>query len=382
MKILVVSEPGADGVFRHVEQLVSFLHRRAVQVALAYSSNRSSDRLPKLVDSVIQAGGATLDLRIGNAPQARDAFAVLSLWALCREFRPDVIHCHSSKAGVLGRGVASLLNIPVVYTPNAYFGMGKKVGAKAAIFSGLERIFGRVGHTINVSEDEARFAREQLHIKSDRQHMIRNPVDTEVFRPSSRQERLAWRSKYGIPPDAVVVGTLGRLSYQKDPLTLYKAFAIVLQRFPNAYLAHAGTGELQDECKSFAQNANFISKLIRIEYQSEPSDFYKGLDTFVLSSRYEGLSLAVLYALASGLPLALTDVAGNRDFLRFGLSHLWTAPAESPAALAQAIGECVDSLGNGVPCNHRQIAVERFSEETCFGQILDLYKQLGRHSKN
>jgi glycosyltransferase involved in cell wall biosynthesis len=180
-----------------------------------------------------------------------------------------------------------------------------------------------------------------------------------------------------LPEGAIVFGSLGRLSYQKDPLTLYRAFEIVARKHPATYLAHLGTGEFEKECEEWIQRAGLGERIVRMDYSPEPSDFYRGLDVFVLSSRYEGLSIAVLEALATDLPLVVTDVPGNRDFLRLGLSHVWSAPAEAPDALAVAMEACLLDLENGRRSNHRAVALERFSEEVCFGKILDLYREIG-----
>lgn len=377
LKLLQVVEPGADGVFRHVEGLTRFLLAQGVAVDLAYSSVRGSDRLRQLCDSVRRANGHVVDLGVGNAPQLGDAISLARLISLVRKSRPSLIHCHSSKAGVLGRATAALTGVPAVYTPNAYYGMGRKEGARTLLFNGLERLFARLGHTINVSEDEAAFARRHLYVEPSRQTVIPNAVDTTVFKPAAGGGKRRWRLAKGLPANATVVGSLGRLSYQKDPLSLYRAFELFARHRPDVYLAHLGTGELANDCQEWIEQSGLSARILRMDYSPETSEYYQALDAFVLSSRYEGLSFAVLEAMATNLPLVLTDVPGNRDFFKLGLSHLWTAPVGNPAALAQAMRECADSLDSGAPCNHRQIAVEKFSVEACCGRILDLYRQLG-----
>ena len=373
-----IVEPGSDGVFRHAESLIAYQLESGLNVGLAYSSVRGSDRLQELIRLVARADGPVCDLRVGNAPNLFDLIAFSRALSCIRSFRPEVIHCHSSKAGILGRAAAVLTGVPAVYTPNAYYGMGKQAGARTALFNGLERLFAGLGHTVNVSEDEAVFARQRLGVRPTRQSVVPNSVDTSVFKPALAEEKTRWRLAKSLPADAVIVGTLGRLSYQKDPLTLYRAFELFACRRPDVYLALLGTGELARDCNEWIQQSGLSSRIVRIEYSPEPSEFYRALDAFVLSSRYEGLSFAVLEALATNLPLVLTDVPGNRDFFKLGLSHLATAPSENPAALAQALGQCIDSLGSVGGCNHRQIAIEKFSEEACFGQILDLYRRLGQ----
>jgi glycosyltransferase involved in cell wall biosynthesis len=380
-RTLVVCEPGLDGVFRHAEGLVRFLIQKHMRVDFAYSSVRGSDRLKDLVKSIQQAGGHVLDLRVGNAPQMGDVPAFTRLLSLVRQSGPGVIHCHSSKAGILGRAAGALAGVPSVYTPHAYYGMGKSRGARAALFNGLERCFASCGHTINVSEDEAAFAREHVGVKQSQQTVIPNAVDTEVFKPATTEEKRQWRRANGLPADAIVFGSLGRLSYQKDPLTLYRSFEIVARKHPAAYLAHLGTGELKEDCEEWIQRSGLGKRIVRMDYSPEPSDFYRGLDGFVLSSRYEGLSFAVLEALATDLPLVLTDVPGNRDFIRLGLSHVWSAPMEDPGALATAMEVCLLDIEQRRPSNHRAVALERFSEDACFGKVLELYREIANSQR-
>lgn len=104
MHCLLVTEPGVDGVFRHVEALAQFLMHHGVRVDLAYSSIRGSDRLKSLVTDITKNGGRTLDLEVANAPSGRDFPALLKLRRFVAETKPEVIHGHSSKAGALKTG--------------------------------------------------------------------------------------------------------------------------------------------------------------------------------------------------------------------------------------------------------------------------------------
>ncbi|MEO6786195.1 MAG: glycosyltransferase, partial [Chthoniobacteraceae bacterium] len=94
MKILLVVEPGVDGVFRHVEGLCRYLLQQGVSVHLAYSSVRGSDALVKLVNAVQSHGGKTLDMKVGNAPGLSDIRAFIRLRRLALLVRPDVVHSH------------------------------------------------------------------------------------------------------------------------------------------------------------------------------------------------------------------------------------------------------------------------------------------------
>ncbi|NBQ56183.1 MAG: hypothetical protein EBU36_06015, partial [Verrucomicrobia bacterium] len=218
LRILLVSEPGWTGVFRHVEGLADFLYGAGQQVALAYSDVRGSEGLTKLVERITSRGGPVRNLRISHAPQFGDLRAWARLHSIIQEFQPDIIHAHSSKAGALTRlpGLLHLIKTPLFYTPNAYYGMARQGGIAEFVFTSVERLLANVGHTINISKDEATFARNILGLRPDHQFIIHNPVQIDFFKPASQEQKLQARKKLGIPEDSILLGTAGRLCFEKD----------------------------------------------------------------------------------------------------------------------------------------------------------------------
>jgi len=374
MKVLQISEPGQDGVFRHVELLISYLLKNKVTVDFAYSDIRGSDRLELLVETVLSRSGQVLNLRVSNAPGISDLPAFWRMVEMAKFRKYDLIHAHSSKAGVLGRALAGVLNIPCLYTPHAYYGMGNKKGLKISLFNAIERFFASWGHTIHVSPEEAEFGINTLGVKESRQHFIPNAVDLAAFRKAAPQEKVEWQESLGLPGNAIVLGTAGRYSPQKDPLTLYQAFVNCAGDFPNLYLAHLGTGELERSCYDLINSRGLAKRLIRIPYLQDSSSFYRGIDAFALTSRYEGLSFAVLEALASDLPIILSEAPGNRFFSTLGLSHLATAPVGDVHAFSNRIRDWLTALNRERSSNHRELAEEHFAPEKWYERILGLYR--------
>src|SRR5581483_7327228 len=325
MKVLVISEPTVDGVFRYVESLCHFLIERGVEVHFAYSDRRTSDRLPPLVAWVEQHGGLTLNLRTSNRPSFSDWSAFRALRKLVRTVKPDVIHSHSSKAGFLARAlVFTGIRTVQFYHPHAYVGMRPEPGRLDPFYNLIEAALGRLAFTINVSPTEKSFALDRLKIPSRRLFVSPNGVDTEVFAPAPPEEKRRLREELGLPLDQPVLGVMGRASMQKDPVTLYRAFARAAARRPIT-LFHVGTGELDAELDHLVISMGLEGSVVRRNYMSTPADFYRAVDGFILTSRYEGFSLAVLEALAADLPVILSDAPGNRDLFAQPFSHLWKA---------------------------------------------------------
>lgn len=373
LRVMLITEPGVDGVFRHVEALAHFLLKQGHRVDLVYSSVRGSDRLGELVDRVSDSGGRLLDLKVGNVPGPRDLSALLSLRRLVTVADPDVIHAHSSKAGALVRALRALgVRQPIFYTPHAYYGMGAPTGWKTQIFSGIERLLGGVGTTFNLSGCELDHAQRTLGVPREQLRLIPNPVDTQRFAPSWPDDRQRLRRELGLPDDALLLGSVGRLAFQKDPITLYRSFAVALREVKNLWLYHLGTGELADECARLAVELGVKDRIIRRDYMSDPLPFYQVIDAAVLTSRYEGLSFAVLEALACDLPVILSEVPGNMDFINMGLSHSWHAPGGDPELMGEAIVKWAADMPRS--SNHRLIAQNRFSQEACFGKVVAEYR--------
>jgi glycosyltransferase involved in cell wall biosynthesis len=377
MKVLQIVEPGIDGVFRHVQGLSRFLAASGVGVSLAYSDVRGSVGLERLVAEVHAGGGQTLNLRVGNKPGLSDLVAAAQLRQLIQALCPDVLHAHSSKAGGLLRlPFVAPRRAPVFYTPHAYYGMAGRRGAGPWLFDGIERLLSRRGTTINISTDEAAFASQRLGLLALRQRVIHNPVQVSKFTPASPEEKHAARLALGIPPGAVVLGTAGRMCFQKDPETLYRAIAPLLRQRPELRLLHLGQGELLGLLEEVCRELGITEQVVFCGYQEDPLCFYHALDGLVMSSLYEaGWPIVILEAMACDLPFVSSLAPGTSGIDRAGLSHCWTAPARSVAGFETALRALLDDLVLQRPSNHRQTALTRFSPEVCYGAVLDEYRK-------
>lgn len=379
MNILLVSQPARDGVLRHVAALVDFLLAQGDQVHLAYSDYDASDQFHELIDRVRKHGGRLLNLGVRNAPQLRDVLATIQLRALIRSLRPDLIHAHSSKAGALVRGLGLFgVRTPIFYTPHSYYLMHAPEKPKARIFHNLERLFGRVGTTITMSRCESDFAAKVIRVPASQQLLNENGVDFSVFQPATPAVQREVRKRFGLPLDAKIIGSVGRFSPQKDPLTMYAAFAEAIRQYPDVHLAHVGQGELQTQMDELIATQGIRDQCHRLPYMNDTSDFYRALDGFLLTSRYEGMSYAVLEALATNLPLALTLAPGNESFTEHGFSHIeWSQPA-NVESIANAIRNWRARLNRPETPNHRAIAQTRFSLEAAFLPLKAAYLRAAR----
>lgn len=376
MKVLLVSEPGVDGVFRYVEALAHFLLHRGVRVHFAYSDRRAGRPLADLVAYVRAHGGAVLNLRVGPRPGPADLRALFALRALVGAVRPDVIHSHSSKAGALARLLPLLgIRTPQVYHPHAYAGMRPQPPPARWFYDTIESVLGRRGITLNVSADEHDYARRRLRLPATRTACVPNGVDCERFRPAAPGARARLRARFGLPAHALILGSLGRATVQKDPFTLYRAFARALAVEPELTLFHLGRGELDNGLDAFVRDAGLRPRIHRLAGWDAPVEFYQCLDGFILTSVYEGLSLAALEALACDLPLILSTAPGNTALLRLPLNRCWSAAPRDVPGFADAIVRWARALRSEVrpESNHRATAIAHFDLHGNLRRVLDVY---------
>lgn len=357
-----------------------------MNVDLAYSSRRSSPDLDKLVAEIERQGGATIDLDVSNAPGPRDLPAFLRLRRFVKERSPAVIHAHSSKAGILARGLSLTgISATILYTPHAYYGSNPEGSrARALVFNFIERVAGRFGVSINLNEAEAKFAREQLHLPDSKQRIIPNGIDLRRFQSVDRPEQRRLRQAYRVPEDAILLGTVGRANEQKDPLTLYRGVLRAMEANPRLHFYHLGwkgDAELLEAVEKLISESPAGSRVIRVPYTSDPAPHYQMLDAFVLASKYEGMSYAILEAMAVGLPLILTRAEGNCYLERYALTDLYWARIGEPESLHDAIRQWLEH-GNRTPvAQHSIVARTHFSRRTSCRRLALSYAQAMLHRR-
>jgi glycosyltransferase involved in cell wall biosynthesis len=334
----------------------------------AYSRRRTSPRQACLIDELNDLGVPLLDLNVGNVVRPSDILAYRRLSQFVDKEGFGIVHAHSFKAGLLAR---NLRQAPVIYTPNAYYSMVPNPSWSRKLVEMIERGLGRRALTINVSIEERDYAIEKLGIPEDLQKTIPNCVDLEHFRPASPARRREIRSRMGITDEVVLFGAVMRLTWQKDPHTLVRAFDLARDQDEELQLVVVGAGEMR--------NIKPRHPPTRIHRLEDTASFYQALDAFILTSRYEGLPLTVLEAMATNLPLILSDAPGNRGFGNLRLSNLRIVRRESSPAFAEAILELAARLRGGSERhpNHRTVAQQRFSPDAVYSQIDGIYREVG-----
>jgi glycosyltransferase involved in cell wall biosynthesis len=381
LRILEVSEPNKDGVFIHVRGLLHHLQREGHDLTYAYSDLRSSTQLAPLLCEIETQGAKTKNLLISNTPSTGDFKALLwLLWCIIND-RPDIVHGHSSKAGALIRMAAFLLpSCAYIYTPHAYYSMAKQpVGLKIGYWW-IEQLLAHLAVTINISQDERKFAKQKLCLGRAKAMIAPNPVDLDWFRPASMDRKKTARSKWGISANAFVFGTLARFGEQKDLGTFYEAAINCALNLPNVHFVHLGSGLEAAHYQAQVSKAGVNAQFTFIDFLADTAPFYACLDCFIITSRFEaGWPIVMLEALATDLPLITTNFIGLQANDPSHLSHTRIISVGDISQLILKITEFVSEHNHKeIKTNHSAYVEAHFSPNVCYGKVTSLYRDLAQ----
>ena len=137
--------------------------------------------------------------------------------------------------------------------------------------------------------------------------VIHNAIELEKFKYNDKK-RVLLREKYGIENDTIVIGFIGRIQYQKNPIFLIKIFEEFYKMYNDSRLILVGTGVMEDECKSLVRSYGLKNKVLFLGMQKETEDYYSMFDVFVLPSLFEGLGVVLVEAQANGVPCLVSNV--------------------------------------------------------------------------
>jgi glycosyltransferase involved in cell wall biosynthesis len=325
LAVLHVSQPTIDGVAVCVERLATAQHRDGWRVAVACPDDGP---LPARLQ---RAGVRVLPWAASRAPGARVPAELRTLSRLVDRESPDVVHLHSSKAGLVGR-LALRGQRPTLFQPHAWsFSATTAVVGRAALR--WERVSARWTDVVLCGSDSER----ELGIASGIRApsiTVGNGVDIHEFPLQTAASRASARAALGLGPAPLAV-FVGRFCDQKGQDLLLDAWPEVREAMPAATLLMAGYGPQEHEVRRRTATIDGIDLRGR---QDEIRPLLAAADVFVMPSRYEGLSLTLLEAMASGRSVVAHDVVGVRDVLS-GYGSL--VPLGDTTALAKAV---VDQL--------------------------------------
>ncbi|MCM2389211.1 glycosyltransferase [Streptomyces albipurpureus] len=335
LTILHLVQPVEGGVARVVTDLVKAQTEEGLHAIVACPTGGELGPRAAAVGAEVHRWHAV------RAPGPRLALEVRTAARLIRRLNPDLVHAHSAKAGLVAR-LAVRGRIPTVFQPHAW-SFDAVTGSSARLALAWERYGTRWStRTLCVSETERR-AGEAAGIAA-RWTVIRNGVDLDHFGSDAgwggahdadldrRQARAEVAQLGQVPDDAPLVLCVGRLCRQKGQDILLTAWPRITAAVPDARLLLVGDGpDRESLVRSAPAKVTFVGAI------SDIRPWLRAADLLVLPSRWEGMALAPLEAMACGKPVVVSDVSGARESLPPGHEAHCLVPPDDPAALATAV---------------------------------------------
>lgn len=309
----------------------------------------------------------------------RDWASYRALRRTLRDFRPDVVHTHSAKGGLLGRTAADSLGIPaIVHTVHGAPWHRYQSALARDFFKRCERFAARRCHALISVADAMTDLLVEARVAPRAQFTtIYSGMEVEPFLAAD-QRRDATRAALGYEPQHVVIGKVARLFHLKGHADVIRAAQSVVKSYPRARFLFVGDGILRADLERQAADAG-LTNVIRFAGlipPSEVADYIGAMDVVVHASLREGLARVLPQGLIAGKPVVSYDVDGAREVVKSGETGFLISPRDA-AALADAIGRLIadPALRASLGAEGRRRCAEQFRHQEMTREIRALYER-------
>jgi glycosyltransferase involved in cell wall biosynthesis len=374
-RVLHILEATLGGTLRYLENIAEATSGLDIVPAFAYGGERADSRLTPFLHRISKLGwGCYAVDMVREVRPLSDLKAWFQLRRVINDFVPDIIHCHSSKAGALGRTSCFMHRVhPTrVYSPHA---LAAPLGS---IYLTIERLLAKsTERFIAVSDSERKEIVDYSLAAKDSVSVVYPTVDVDHFSPSSQE---AARRALGLDPRPLIIG-IGRLTAQKDPLTFVDIIARVHEQRPDIHARWIGSGDLTCEFHTRVR-AQRLERVIRIvPWQHDVRLYIAAADVLLSTSRFESFGYVAAEALAMNRPVVASDINGTRDIMQHSLAE-WLYPLDSAELAATLILKLLDDpvLASTTGTLGRSRIKECFGVERMRESLTQAYGALLNHS--
>jgi glycosyltransferase involved in cell wall biosynthesis len=316
-----------------------------------------------------------------------DVRALLALYRELKRARPALVHTHMAKAGLLGRTAAAAYNLTrgaaprarVVHTYHGHVLEGYFSPLMTRLFIALERMLARISDAIvAISPAIERELRDGFGIGRGHQYrVVPLGFDLGEFAAIDDAARAAARRRLEVAADAEVVSTVGRLTAIKQYHLFLDAVAAAARTRPRLVALIAGDGEQRADLERHARQLGIADRVRFLGWRRDLSTIYGATDVFMLTSRNEGTPVALIEAMASGVPGVSTDVGGVKDVIDSADVGARVADGDAAGLAAQVVRYLADpELRRRTGQRARAGVLDRYSLDRLVGDINALYREL------
>ena len=328
-------EATGGGALKHLTYLVAHIDKGSFDVSVILSQKRP-DYNSKLIEQIKKNADRVVFIPMARSIEpVKDLVSFVRIFQQIRKNNYDIVHCHSSKAGVLFRLAAWINKVPlVIYTPHCFY-FQSKLGIKRKIYSWLEKSFAVFCHKVIVSEHEQKVALAEKVIPFKKLININNAIDFDEYKQHENIQEI--KNEWGIPGDYGVIGAIGRLDYQKDWFTFIDAASIILEKTDSVIFLIAGDGPLRLKLAKRILQLKLSFNIRLLGHVENISKVYAVTDLYISTSLWEGLPYTFLEAAHYNKPV-IASVTNNNMRLEQHFGFIET-PARQSEVVAQQVLE-------------------------------------------
>ncbi|MFO7937678.1 MAG: glycosyltransferase [Kiritimatiellia bacterium] len=360
--VLYVLEAVEGGAWRHLKDLIGEIHGKSVQCSVALSFERDLDNIDEVLRFLSSINVPFYEIPMKRGAVPGDMTATFKISKLIRELKPDLVHAHCAKAGVLGRIAAKLNKTPAVYTPHCFPFLMNNTRLSAA-YNFVEKGMVNTSSAIIVLSREEYEASIQLGYHQQRIHFIPNGI-----RPCGLKLPEINNHK------PLKLGFFGRDAMQKGADDFVRMIQELNQRDVECVGNIYGVFSAGHPASGFG-NCDNCQNIIRICGRCPQDQVIRRMrecDVIVIPSRWEGLPYVLLEALDAGVPVSAYCVGGIEDVITHGVNAMLAAPGEFDDLVTNTAKLCDAALRREFAEKGRQ-TVAQYNLERMVAATLDVY---------
>lgn len=369
-RILHVLEATLGGTLRYLNDIIKASDGNVYTYGIAYATERADPDLVDMLERAREAGWQTFRLEMVRAVNPKkDIRSTIALKRIISDFEPDVLHCHSSKAGAVGR-IGRLLskNYPkVVYSPHA---IAANLGRQYLL---IERVLRPLTARYSAVSESERAELMSIKIGDENSIDVVHPtIDTAHF--DVRRQQSA-RSDLSLPLNAKVVVGVGRLVLQKNPHLFLEVIQRVAAHYPALRAFWIGEGDMRSEIQAAITALGLADVVTLVGWQQDVRPYIAASDLLLSCSSYESFGYMVAEALAMERPVVASNVTGTSDIMSGPLGDWLYAPGDLEAAASRICALLNDQATTArVGAVGRELMAQRFNREAMTKALHRVYQ--------
>jgi glycosyltransferase involved in cell wall biosynthesis len=242
---------------------------------------------------------------------------------ILQENQYDIISCHSPSGGFFGRWAAKGLPVHVIYTAHGFHFWKGAPFINRVVYRNMEKLAAHWTDTLVTINPEDYRAAQQFHYKPNGKAVYIPGVGVDVKDiQAQKSDPSEIRKKLNLPEDAFVIGSIGELIKRKNHRFVLETLQDAFHQDPKLHYVICGSGALTEELQEEIHSLHLANQVHLLGFREDARALLYGMDLFVFPSLQEGLPVAVMEAMAAGLPVLASDIRGCHDLIHDGVNGM------------------------------------------------------------